>query len=114
MKTMLVPLGLQRNRNAKQLTDMNTNDTNVSSTSPEEGMSMNMPLSAAALGQLGLRSLDDQTDQALTIAMRRLSALDELEPDLGIRGQVQAALKAHDPVAAIGRVLTEYQDRLSE
>lgn len=92
---------------------MTTIDINVPSTLPEEDMSTTVPMGVAVLGQLGLSSLDDQTDQALTATMRRLSTLDEQEPDLGIREQIQTALQSSDPIVAIGRVLDLYRDRLA-
>lgn len=93
---------------------MSTSDKKIPSTLPEEDMSIPpLPMSIAALGQLGLSSLDDQTADALIATIRRLSELDEREPDLGIREQVQAALQLSEPVVVIGKVLNQYRDRLS-
>ena len=74
-------------------------------------MASQVSLGAAALGLLGLSSLDEQTEQAMQVAMRKLSGLDARLPDLGIGARMRAALQNSNPVSEISQVLEEFAIR---
>lgn len=92
---------------------MNNTDKNSPSTSQEDEMTTQVSLGATALGLLGLSSLDEQTDRAMTIAMRKLSELDARHPDLGIGERMRAAIHTANPAAEIRLVLAEFRDQVT-